>query len=153
MTMDFYDAQFYRDEEEELHKFRDEVETTPPPPERPTIEAFILARLKDAEMEAYRFSDLPLCNQMIQLADYGRTVVRWHQNWPTLVEGPLEFSPPMGHESMADVINYRISQQLEWMTQEQYRKRFGNEPPTAPLLRSLANLWFDHIDFNPEWRV
>jgi len=133
-------------------EFKLEYEVTPPPPERPTIEEFILSRLREAELEGLRFKEIFLCNTMIQLVNYGRTVIDWHKNWPTLVEGPIDISYS-SENSVSETIAYAISQKVQWMTNEEFRKRFGSEPPTAPLLRSLANIWANHIDFNPEWRI
>ena len=34
-----------------------------------------------------------------------------------------------------------------------YRKRFGSEHPTAPMLAAMAVVYADHQDFREEWRV
>lgn len=141
MTMDFYDARFDR----ELY------EVQPPPLERPTIEEFLLERV--AETESYLFatpaSMQPVVKQSLILCNAIKMIISWHKNWPVLVEAPAEFETIRN----SDEIGYRVTQQIAFLTQEEYRKRFGSEPPTAPLLMQIANLYSDHPDFDPEWKM
>jgi hypothetical protein len=37
------------------------------------------------------------------------------------------------------------------MTEQEYRNRFGDGPPTAPMLRALAAVYSDHPDYRAEW--
>lgn len=36
---------------------------------------------------------------------------------------------------------------------KQYRDRFGEEPPTAPILKLLAKVYDTHRDYNPDWSL
>lgn len=75
-------------------------------------------------------------------------VIYLHRSWPVLVETEPEFETL---ENELDTIRYRVSQQLQWMTEQEYIKRFGRKPPTAPLIRKMLERYQDHPDFDPEW--
>jgi hypothetical protein len=90
---------------------------------------------------------------LAQCAAY-RRIVELHANWPVLVKRPIEFDPAFGAErSLPDQVAMRVSQQIAWLTQEEYRTRFGDEPPTAPMLRALASVYADHPDFDTAWEL
>ena len=76
-----------------------------------------------------------------------RAIVALHESWPVLVEG----KPELEASSDADM-TMRVSQQMAWLTNQEYRKRFGDEPPTAPMLGALAQVYADHPDYREEWR-
>lgn len=80
-------------------------------------------------------------------------ILEWHQNWPVLVETPPKFEPNMFDDFDAGLNSYtmKVSQQIGWLTQQEYRKRFGSEPPTAPVVALLAAIWADHPDYDLEW--
>jgi hypothetical protein len=121
----------------------------------PTIEEFLLARLEDAErkieglrMETSRWTSL-MC-----LIENQRDVIEWHKNWPIMVETPPKFEKIEPYtDDPAYSMKYQMTQQIAWVTQEEYRKRFGSEPPTAPLLAKMAARYSDHPDYNPDWRI
>ena len=79
-----------------------------------------------------------------------RRIVKWHKNWPVLVETRPEQSRMDG---TVDTVPYRMTKQIAWATEQQYRERFGSEPPTGPILRFLALPYADHPDFRDEWRI
>lgn len=35
---------------------------------------------------------------------------------------------------------------------QEYRAKFGDEPPTTPVLRALAPPYADHPDYRDEWK-
>jgi hypothetical protein len=78
-----------------------------------------------------------------------RKIVELHASWPVLAETTPEFeddaSDPMS-------LTFRITRQIAWVTEQEYRNRFGEEPPTAPMLRALASIWSDHPAWCEEWR-
>lgn len=88
-------------------------------------------------------------------------VIEWHENWPMLVQGPekTEFVGPGSEQLTANyrvdgmlepavgAIHLRMTQRVQWMTQQEYIKRFGENPPTAPILRMMAELYSDHPDY------
>lgn len=78
-----------------------------------------------------------------------RAIVALHESWPVLVEGKPEF------EASSDVAEMvmRVTRQIAWLTNQEYRKRFGDEPPTAPMLRALAQPYIEHADFDPAWTM
>lgn len=85
---------------------------------------------------------------LAQCAAY-RAIVEEHKSWPVLVERPPAFAKLTGGDPNS--IALRVSQQINWLTEQEYRERFGDEPPTAPILRALASIWADHEDFREEW--
>jgi hypothetical protein len=80
-----------------------------------------------------------------------RRIVELHKSWPVLVETQPEFAAADPADPSSVV--YRMSQQIAWTTEQHYRERFGEEPPTAPTLRALAQPYADHPDFRSEWRA
>lgn len=86
-----------------------------------------------------------------------REIVRFHESWPVLVEGPTTFEhvDTTGRTRTdfdASSLAMRASKQMAWLTEQEYRARFGTEPPTAPMLAALAAVYADHPDFDPAWR-
>lgn len=81
-----------------------------------------------------------------------RAIIEWHKNWPTLVEGPMRFTPVEDYDPRdINSVTFRMVREVNWLTQQQYVERFGAEPPTAPILRMLASVYSDHADFDPAW--
>lgn len=114
-----------------------------------TIDEFILRRLQEMEWAMRATVHVDHRPRFQALIRSQRQIVEFHRNWPVLVE-----KPPVYASGFIDVDQMRFSmvREMDWMTQEQYRLRFGSEPPTAPILRMMANAWSDHPDFREEWR-
>lgn len=77
-----------------------------------------------------------------------RKVLALHEAWPVLVSSPPKF------EQTADPIRdmtFRATQQLDWLTNQEYVARFGDEPPTTAILRALALPYAEHPDFDEAW--
>lgn len=125
------------------------------------IEEFLLARNSEAKIkleemrmsgriDGVEFQKLAVANTMMT------ELINWHEVWPILVEGPMEFSnSEFDLLSTPDIesITYRVSRQMAWLTQAEYRRKFGIEPPAAPLLKRMAMYYTNHPDYNEEWRV
>lgn len=79
-----------------------------------------------------------------------RAIIEWHKNWPVLVETPPNFEPTVLDDPQS--MTLRMTKQIAWLTQQQYRERFGDEPPTAPMLRHLAAVYADRPGYREEWR-
>jgi hypothetical protein len=79
-----------------------------------------------------------------------RAIIEWHKNWPVLVETPPNFEPTALDDPQS--MTLRITKQIAWLTQQQYRERFGDEPPTAPMLRLLALPYADRPGYQESWR-
>ena len=78
-----------------------------------------------------------------------RRILELHQAWPVLVETPPKFDPAVMDLT---TVSFRVPQRLAWLTQQEYRERFGDEPPTGPMLAALAAVYADPPDYNPAWR-
>lgn len=79
-----------------------------------------------------------------------RRIMAFHESWPVLVETPMEVTV-----DSADIsgMTMRATQQIAWLTTKEYRARFGDEPPTAPMLAALALPDASHPDYDPAWAI
>ena len=77
-----------------------------------------------------------------------RAIVELHQQWPVFVE-----KAPTYNDVALDVneMAFRATREILWLTEQEYRKRFGDEPPTTPMMKALAAIYSDHHDYDPEW--
>lgn len=132
-----------------------------------TLPEFILARLTEREATAGHYHRL-LCLRTDYDADPPddctcghpariraevtalRKIVELHQSWPVLISTAPEVEQV---SSDLDTVAYRMTQRIQWATEEEYRARFGAEPPTAPMLRAIATIWGDHPDYQQEWTL
>lgn len=80
-----------------------------------------------------------------------RAIIKFHKQWPVLVEGPSKFDSDAADG--LDSISFKMSRQIMWATEQEYRNRFGDEPPTTPIMRAMASIYSDHEDYLPEWKV
>lgn len=115
-----------------------------------SIDDFLLARVQEAEREALNCSR----SEWIKLRpifDSQRMLINWHKNWPVLVETQPKLE--VVASDTAESITYKMSQNIMFLTHEEYRSKFGQEPPTAPLLREMAMLYVTHPDWREEWRA
>lgn len=74
-----------------------------------------------------------------------------HRLWPTLITK----APVLNVDTLrlGDSIAAYMTQQMEWLTTDEYIKRFGEEPPTSALLRALAQPYTSHPDYDPTWEI
>lgn len=79
-----------------------------------------------------------------------RTIIAQHQAWPVLAEKAPEYSTS---DDGLNGISYRVNQQMMWLTEQEYVKKFGEAPPTAPMIRTLAAVYKDHPDYQTEWEA
>lgn len=78
-----------------------------------------------------------------------RAIIKQHGDWPVLVERP----PVMEVDSTnLQSVSCRMSQDIAMLTERGYVSRFGVEPPTAPMIRTLASIYSDHPDYQDEWK-
>lgn len=77
-----------------------------------------------------------------------RAIIKQHKDWPVLVQ-----TPPVFEDARRDLqtMTYSVTQKLAWLTEAEYVTRFGTEPPTAPMVRTLAAIYKDHPDYQQEW--
>ena len=79
-----------------------------------------------------------------------KKIIEWHQSWPVLVQTPPTFENNESTDPSRIVL--RASQQIAWLTQQEYVKRFGTAPPSAPILRLLALPYADREGYDESWR-
>lgn len=97
------------------------------------------------------------CGRLIYLGAPGRAmadlaakrkILDFDELWPVLVEGPPSVEvTDLASASMAMV------QEIAWMTTLEYRKRFGDDPPTSAVISALLQPYADRDDFDPRWLV
>lgn len=112
-----------------------------------TVEEFINDRL-DEYQELIEGSKLFAPLQA--LIDAWRELLVAHKSWPALIQEVPEFTKTYDPDNI-DSIRLAISQKIEWLTREEYLKKFDKEAPTAPFIRSLLSRFVDHPDFNRKW--
>lgn len=78
-------------------------------------------------------------------------IIELHESWPVLLEGQPRVEPDLGAWPVGNEAVYKMTQRIAWLTVREYRARFGEEPPTGPILRLLAARYADHSDFRDEW--
>lgn len=113
----------------------------------PTIEDFLMARYEEEE----RWLRSPDFNALMQIWAH-RSIVEWHSRWPVMVQGPMETRVADDYFDM-NTVRLEMSQRVDFMTHELYRSRFGEEPPSAPILKILAAVYSTHPDYNPDWSL
>jgi len=82
------------------------------------------------------------------LAQSMRETLRLHAQWPILVSEQTDFDFEHVHENN---FSYVATQRFAWMTNEEYKKRFGTDPPTSNMLKSWLGAYRLHPDFKVEW--
>jgi hypothetical protein len=77
-------------------------------------------------------------------------ILKIHESWPVLMEYQPE---PMQIQTVEDFnqVSYSIRQQIDWHTQKSYQERFGEDPPTTPIVLAYARVWRSHDDFDQAW--
>lgn len=124
-----------------------------------TITEFLEARIAEDEAEAKwveaegDHGSSPIQHPARVLAECSakRAIIKQHEEWPVLVE-----RQPSEIEQVAAWLNdftYRMYREIAWLTTKEYIKRFGVEPPTAPMIATLAAVYKDHPDYDPEWAL
>lgn len=109
------------------------------------IEEFIEDRCHDIERYAQQFEHDPWEFRYIEIY---RQILKWHQNWPILVETPTEFNEV---STEPDRIIFQMQKKFAWATTNEYIRAYGTDPPTAPILKIIANQWSEHPAFNQSW--
>lgn len=120
-----------------------------------TLTDFLLARIAEDEAAAQystaMWASVPSTARVLAECGAKRRIVEWHKNWPVLAETPMEFeTETTGTDITAMTI--RASRRIMWLTEQEYRDRFGSEPPSSPILLMLAAVYSDHPDYRDEWR-
>jgi hypothetical protein len=131
-----------------------------------TLTEFLLARIAEDEEAADQSVQLPsgLLHigspdtplilvwspaRVLAECEAKRRIVEWHEKWPVLVQ-----TEPKMETDPTDIRGYtmRMTQQIQWQTEREYFRRFGEAPPSGPILRLLAAVYADHPDYREEWK-
>lgn len=88
-----------------------------------------------------------------KLAQTIHLVLNWHDSWPVLVESQPEFEDVQYGGEAIDRVVVRMTQKFEWVTTQEYKRKFGVDSPVAPLIRQMAMMWDTHPEFQDEWRI
>jgi hypothetical protein len=91
-----------------------------------------------------------MAHRVLAQCEATRRIIEWHQSWPVLATSPPTFESDDSADPSCMV--FRALQQIAWLTQQEYRARFGDDPPTAPMLRFLALPYADRPGYREEWR-
>lgn len=74
-----------------------------------------------------------------------RRIVEFHKSWPVLVDSEPTFEADESYDPSR--MAFRMSKQIAWTTEQQYREHFGTEPPSSPIIRALASVYSEHPDY------
>ncbi len=87
-----------------------------------------------------------------QLADIEakQEILTLHESWAVLLETPPVIE--MQAHVPGQPWEAHFTQQIDWVTTQQYRARFGDDPPTSPIIRALLRPYAWRDDFDPAWR-
>jgi hypothetical protein len=109
------------------------------------------ARLGDSRWETDNYGrDFLTPSAVLAECAAKRAIIKQHEDWPVLVE-----RAPSGDFDANDTQSmvYRMTREIAWLTEREYVRRFGVEPPTTPMLRALATVYKDHPDYDENWAL
>lgn len=115
-----------------------------------TIEEFLTARIHDVMCKITGFP-LDTFMDIRNMCEAQLWIIQWHKEWPVFVHDEPKFERSPNPED--NTLTLTMSQRMEWLTEQEYRKKFGTEPPTAPIIKKMAMAFAYHPDFNEEWAV
>lgn len=70
--------------------------------------------------------------------------------WPVLTTEPPELQVVKTVDDF-NTVAYQMRQNIEWHTRDSYVKKFGTDPPTNPIVLSIARIWKTHDNFQLVW--
>jgi hypothetical protein len=157
--VEFLEARIAEDEEREARKFRDSPGALAGYTVTSTSEGEFGVAL-NGSTERPRFMSIAeyverFCEpapdvRMLAECAAKRAIIKQHEDWPVLVE-----RAPSGDFDANDTQSmvYRMTREIAWLTEREYVRRFGVEPPTTPMLRALATVYKDHPDYDENWAL
>lgn len=111
-----------------------------------TIEEFITARLEElTHEEPWGLEDFIssfVCSTF--------EILELQKQWPVLIKGRPE-PAVVYNELSSDSVIMRMTEKINWLTRQEYIEKFGEQPPTTPILASIAAIWRSHEDYDPAW--
>lgn len=79
-------------------------------------------------------------------------IIKVHDEiWPVLAYGPKPTLSRIDSVNDFNTVSFQLQQNMEWHTRDSYFKKFGEDPPTNPIVLSLARIWKSHPNFQSEW--
>lgn len=120
-----------------------------------TIDEFLLDRLTDAQLMLNNLVMQPPSKDIFgTLITNQVLLIKWHQNWPVLTQIEPTYTMSAVAEPMgSDIMALELSQKIQWLTRDEYTKKFGHEAPTAPVLRQMAQEYRWHPDYDTDWDI
>lgn len=121
-----------------------------------TIESFIIDRLNEVEECGHAVcmvtGSSQVSREIFNFVMVGRRLVELAKDWPVMVtEKEPEIFSVNPLESGPNEMRYKISQRIEFMTRQEYVKKFGSGSPHSPALMALAYCWHMHPAYNSAW--
>lgn len=116
---------------------------------RGTFEFKDAGSMSHAESDLWEHAIRHTPQRVLREVEAKRAILDLHANWPVLVEGPTQIET-----ANSDSINefaMHASRRFAWTTEREYTRKFGTQPPTAPMVKALAAVYSDHPDYDPEW--
>lgn len=120
-------------------------------PKNQTKDEFLLARIQEVETTLDQQWG-PVPDSVRTMCANQRALIEWHAKWPILLENKPEFSKiDKQGKSTTEVMGIFYSQTFEWVSHQEYVRRFGKEAPASPVVRTWLESYRDHPDFKEEW--
>lgn len=83
---------------------------------------------------------------------FKRKVVDLALNWPILLQTEPTLTHKVEKDSLSTVV-FEMQAHYQFVLVNEYKRLFGEDPPTSPLLIEMAQIYSDHPNFNPEWKL
>lgn len=83
---------------------------------------------------------------------FKRKVVELAQNWPILLQTEPTLTHKVEKDSLSTVV-FEMQAHYQFVLVNEYKRLFGEDPPTSPLLLEMAQIYSDHPIFKPEWKI
>lgn len=122
-----------------------------------SIYDFIEARLQEVERDKLdrhgegQYESVWLKAYIRELHQSIRTILEMQKQWPVLVETPPKFEANPDTSTYLRDMAFQVTKQMDFLVYQEYVNRFGEQPPTMPMLRQIASIWGTHPDFQKEW--
>lgn len=114
-----------------------------------TLEEFLTARLNELREALFLLNMAQ--DPWLTLIDSQLEIVQMHAKWPVFIDEEPTLSVFDDYDIDRNRLSVQVSKKIIWMEQQEYVKKFGTQPATAPFIRKLVERFSHHEDFQEEW--
>lgn len=126
-----------------------------------TIVEFIEARVEGLRYDADALNVPPVGSinggwndeQLLNIASAITKIVEQHKKWVVAIQSPTTFTTMDDYDPLSvDHFLMKATHQITFLTEEKYREQIGSEPPTAPMIKTIAAIWKNHRDYQENFK-